>query len=92
MQLPFRIQIVRRVEVHLVVALGFESPRLGDLIQLLARSAVMITDLVADRSLYRLGLPERSVQLTLLVKDESHKKRILEKLLVHGFEVRESVQ
>lgn len=84
MQLPFRIQIVRNVEVHVAVKLGFESARLGDLVQVLARSAVMITDLVPDRGLYHLGMPERSVQITFLAKDEKHKKNVLQRLLVWG--------
>jgi hypothetical protein len=91
MQLPFRIQIVRSVEVHITVTLDFEVARLGDLVQILARSAVMITDLIPDRSLYYLGLPERSVQITFLAKDLIHKQRVLERLLLSGFETREIV-
>jgi hypothetical protein len=89
MQLPFRIEIVRRIEVRVAVKLGFESPRLGDLVQVLARSAVVITDLIPDRSRNALGLPERSVQVTFLTKDEKHKRSVIQRLLAHGYELAE---
>jgi hypothetical protein len=75
-----RIQIAPSVAVHIVVTLDFEVARLGDLAPILARSAVMNTDLISDRSLYYLVLPERSAQITFLAKDLLHKQRVLERL------------
>jgi hypothetical protein len=48
-RLPFRIRIDRQVEVHLHVELGFESGRLADLVELLAHSRILITDLKPNR-------------------------------------------
>ena len=89
MRLPFRIRIERQVTVHLDVELGFESGRLADLVQLLARSGTTITDLLADRSMYHLGMPERSTEVTFLAKNSRHRREILRNLSEHGFRVRE---
>ena len=62
MRLPFRICVDHQIEVDLYVELGFQSGRLADLVQLLARSHAAITDLEPDRSLYHVGMPERFAQ------------------------------
>jgi hypothetical protein len=90
-RLPFRIRFVRQVEVHLVVELSFQAGRLADLIQLLAQSKVMIVDLKPDRALYHLGMPERSAEVTFLVKSLRHRKAVLRELSVKGFVIRELV-
>ena len=89
MWLPFQIRVRPEMKVHLHVGLGFESGRLADLVQLLARSGATITDLEPDRSLYHVGMPERSTEVTFLVKTSRHKKEILEALSAKGFIVRE---
>jgi hypothetical protein len=77
------------VEVHLYVELGFESGRLADLVQLLAHFEVTIKDLKTDRSMYHLGMPERSAEITFLVASLRHKGRVLGKLAAKGFTFRE---
>jgi hypothetical protein len=75
--------------VHLCVELGFEHGRLADLVQLLAKSHALITDLTPDRSLYHVGMPEGSVEVTLLLTSLEQKKLMLQELAVQGFVVRE---
>jgi (p)ppGpp synthase/HD superfamily hydrolase len=89
MRWPFRICYERQIEVHLHVELGFKSGRLADLVQLLARSKVTITDLEPDRSLYHVGMPERSTEVTFLVKTTGHKAEVLGELSAKGFTIRE---
>ena len=91
MWLPFRIRCVREVEVHLAVELGFLHGRLADLIQLLAESGVTITGLKPDRSLYHVGMPERSSEVTFLVTSLRHKNLVLRELSARGFPIRELV-
>jgi hypothetical protein len=88
-RLPFRIRVDRQVEVHLYVELGFESGRLADLIQLLAHADAMITDLKTDRSMYHLGMPERSTEVTFLVASLGRKNKVLKELSTKGFAARE---
>jgi hypothetical protein len=75
--------------VHLYVELGFQHGRLADMIQLLARSNATITNLEPDRSLYHVGMPERSAEVTFLVKTTSHKVEVLRELSSKGFAIRE---
>jgi (p)ppGpp synthase/HD superfamily hydrolase len=89
MWLPFRNRVEQLVEVHIHVELGFQSGRLADLVQLLARSRVTITDLEPDRSLYHVGMPERFAEVSFLVKTARHKAEILRELAANGFVVRE---
>jgi hypothetical protein len=89
LRLPFRIRAERQIEVRLHVELGFQSGRLADLIQVLARSDTVITDLEPDRSLYHVGMPERSTEVTFLVKTASRKVEVLRELLSKGFAIRE---
>jgi len=86
---PFRIRIERQVAVHLYVELGFQHGRLTDLVQLLAESGVTITGLNPDRSLYHVGMPERSTEVTFLATSPRHKDRVLGKLAAKGFTFRE---
>lgn len=89
MWLPFRNRVEHLVEVHIHVELGFQSGRLADLVQLLARSRATITDLEPDRSLYHVGMPERFAEVSFLVKAARHKTEILRELSAKGFVVRE---
>ena len=89
MRLPFRIRAKRYVEVQLDVEFEFKSGRLADLVQLLARSQAVITDLEPDRSLYHVGMPERSARVVFLAKTARHKVEILEELAGKGFAIRE---
>lgn len=89
MWLPFRKRAVTEIEVRLRVQLGFEHGRLADLVQLLAHSKVMITDLKADRSLYHVGMPERFTEVTFHVQSSKHKAKVLQGLATEGFEFRE---
>lgn len=89
MRLPFQMRSERQIEVRLHVELGFQSGRLGDLVQLLARSRATITDLEPDRSLYHVGMPERFTLVTFLTKTAQHKAEILKELSANGFEIRE---
>ena len=86
---PFRIRAENQSQVRLHVELGFQGGRLADLIQLLARSQAVITDLEPDRSLYNLGMPERWAEVTFLAKSGTHKKEILLNLSESGFRVHE---
>jgi hypothetical protein len=58
-------------------------------VQLLARSQVTITDLVADRSLYQFGMPERFAEVTFRATNLQHKKAVLKELSAKGFQIRE---
>jgi (p)ppGpp synthase/HD superfamily hydrolase len=90
--LPFRNRVEHRVEVHIHVELGFQSGKLADLVQLLARSRATITDLEPDRSLYHVGMPERYTQVMFLVRNAEHKEEVLRELSEKGFVVRELPQ
>lgn len=70
-----------RLEVRLEVKLDcFQTGRLADLVQLLAHSNVLITDLRPDRSCYHLGLAEPSAEITFRVRDVRHRLRVLDAL------------
>ena len=90
MRLPFLKQD-RPVTVRLHVDLGFDSGRLADLIQLLARQDAIIRDLTTDRDLenehtaYRFGMPERFAEVLFLVANAAHQERILKELAESGF-------
>jgi hypothetical protein len=88
-RLPFRIRIERQLQVSLYVGLGFQHRRLADLVQLLAESDVTITVLNLDRSLYHIGMPERSTEVTFLATNQKQKDRVLGKLAAKGFTFRE---
>jgi hypothetical protein len=88
-RLPFRLRIERQVQVNLYVELGFQSGQLAALVQLLAHSDAVITDLKTDRSMYHLGMPERSAEVMFLVRDRRQKDGVLRELSANGFVVRE---
>jgi hypothetical protein len=70
-----------RLEVHLEVKLGcFQMGRLADLVQLLAHSSALVTDLRPDRSRYHLGLAKASAEITFRVRDAQHRLQVLEAL------------
>jgi hypothetical protein len=78
-----------RLEVHLEVRLGcFQAGRLADLVQLLARSSVLITDLRPNRSHYHLGLGEPSAEITFRVRDMRHRLQVFQALDRMRFEYR----
>jgi hypothetical protein len=89
MQWPLRFRAEQQIEVHLHVGLGFQSGRLADLVQLLARSHAVITDLEPDRSLYHVGMPERFTLVSFLAKTAKHKAKIFAELSARGFDARE---
>jgi hypothetical protein len=78
-----------RLEVRLEVKLDcFQAGRLADLVQLLAHSNVLITDLRPDRSCYHLGLAEPSAEITFRVRDARHRFRVLDALDGKQFDYR----
>jgi hypothetical protein len=72
-----------------LVELGFESGRLADLVQSLAKSDAMIMDLKTDRPFSRFSVPERSAEVTFVVTSLRRKNGILKRLAADGFVVRE---
>jgi hypothetical protein len=91
MRLPFLKQD-RPIPVRLHVDLGFDSGRLADLIQLLARQDAIIRDLTTDRdlenALFPFGMPERFAEVLFLVANAAHQERILKQLAESGFPAR----
>jgi len=58
-----------QLDVHLEVKSScFHAGRLGDLVQLIAHSSALITDLRPVRSHYHLGLAEASAEITFRVR------------------------
>jgi (p)ppGpp synthase/HD superfamily hydrolase len=76
----WRIYSEYRLEVHLDVRLGYQVGRLADLIQILAHSNVLITDLQPDRSGYHLTLPEASAEIAFRVRNARHRIQVLKAL------------
>jgi (p)ppGpp synthase/HD superfamily hydrolase len=74
-----------RTKVHLDVQLGYQLGRLADLVQLIARSGALITDLNPDRTHYPLGMGEASTEVSFLAKGRGHAEEILKKLKAAGF-------
>jgi hypothetical protein len=85
MWIPFRDQVRCRFEVHLHVDFGLQFGRLADLVQLLAKSRALITDLQVDRCLYHYALPEQSAEVKFRVKTARQKADILRELRIDGF-------
>jgi len=78
-----------RLEVHLEIKLNcFQMGRLADLVQLLAHSSALVTDLRPDRSRYHLGLGEASAEITIRVRDARHRLQILKELDREHFDYR----
>jgi hypothetical protein len=78
-----------QLEVNLEVKLNcFQMGRLAELVQLLAHSSALITDLQPDRSHYHLGLAEASAEITFRVKDTRHRLQVLNALARKQFDYR----
>lgn len=65
-----------RIEVELEVRLNFQLGRLADLVQILAHSEALITDLDPDRSHYALGMGEATTKVKFRVRDTRHRERV----------------
>ncbi len=89
MWLPIRFHAQHKIATRLHVDLGFQHGRLADLVQFLAHADVVITDLQPDRSLYHVGMPERSTEVTFLAKTARHKAEVLRELSRNGFSIQE---
>jgi (p)ppGpp synthase/HD superfamily hydrolase len=74
----FRSGTEYRVEVELEVRLNFQLGRLADLVQILAHSNALITDLSPDRSHYSLGMGEATTRVTFRVRDARHREQVFE--------------
>jgi (p)ppGpp synthase/HD superfamily hydrolase len=72
----FRFESVYRVEVELEVRLNFQLGRLADLVQILAHSDALITNLDPDRSHYALGMGEATTRVKFRVRDTRHRERV----------------
>jgi hypothetical protein len=78
-----------QLDVHLEVKLScFQAGRLADLVQLLAHSSVLITDLRTNRSHYHLGLAEASAEIAFRVRDPRHRLEVLKVLDREQFDYR----
>lgn len=74
-----------RVEVELEVRLDFQLGRLADLVQVLAHSDALITDLNPDRSHYALGMGEARASVKFRVRNRVHLERVLKAIRDQGF-------
>lgn len=81
----FRFGWEYRLEIELEVRLDYQLGRLADLIQVLAHSEALITDLNPDRSHYPLGMGELSTKVKLRVRDSYHRDRVLEAMRAQNF-------
>ena len=74
----FRFGMEYRVEVELEVRLNYQLGRLADLVQVLAHSNALITDLNPDRSHYALGMGEATTKVKFRVRDSRHREQVFE--------------
>jgi (p)ppGpp synthase/HD superfamily hydrolase len=74
----FRFGADYRVEIELAVQLNYRLGRLADLVQVLAHSDVLITDLNPDRSHYSLGIGEASTRVRFRVRNLHHRDKVYE--------------
>jgi (p)ppGpp synthase/HD superfamily hydrolase len=81
----FRFGAEYRVEVELEVRLNYQLGRLADLVQILAHSDALITDLNPDRSRYALGMGEATTTVKFRVRDSRHREQIFETIRGHEF-------
>jgi (p)ppGpp synthase/HD superfamily hydrolase len=81
----FRFGADYRVEVELEVRLNYQLGRLADLIQVLAHSEALITDLTPDRSHYALGMGEATTTLKFRIRDPRHREQVFEAIRSEGF-------
>jgi hypothetical protein len=89
MRVLWRFFSAYSLEVRLGVKLNcFEARRLADVVQLLAHSGALITDLQPDRSHYHLGLAENYAEITFKVKNPKHRLQVLNALEREQFDYR----
>ena len=81
----FRFGTEYRVEVELEVRLDYLLGRLADLVQVLAHSGALITDLNPDRSHYALGTGEATTRVRFRVRDARHREQVFETIRSEGF-------
>jgi (p)ppGpp synthase/HD superfamily hydrolase len=74
-----------RVEVELEVRLNYQLGRLADLVQILAHSDALITDLTPDRSHYSLGMGEATTEVKFRVRNKRHREQVFEAIRREGF-------
>jgi (p)ppGpp synthase/HD superfamily hydrolase len=82
----FRFGTDYRVEVELEVQLHYQLGRLADLVQVLARSDVLITDLNPDRSHYSLGIGESSTRVRFRIRNLQHRDLVFESIRDQDFQ------
>jgi (p)ppGpp synthase/HD superfamily hydrolase len=81
----FRFGTEYRVEVELEVRLNYQLGRLADLVQVLAHSGALITDLNPDRSHYPLGMGEATTGVRFRIRDKRHREQVFEAIRGQGF-------
>jgi (p)ppGpp synthase/HD superfamily hydrolase len=81
----FRFGTDYRVEVELAVKLNFKLGRLADLIQVLAHSDALITDLDPDRSHYSLGLGEAATRVKFRIRNRHHRDQVFKAIRDRDF-------
>jgi (p)ppGpp synthase/HD superfamily hydrolase len=81
----FRFGAEYRVEVELEVRLNYQLGRLADLVQVLAHSDALITDLNPDRSHYALGMGEARTMVKYRVRNLHHGDQVLDAIRAQGF-------
>jgi (p)ppGpp synthase/HD superfamily hydrolase len=74
----FRFGTEYRIDVELNVRLNYQLGRLADLIQVLAHSGALITDLNPDRSHYVLGMGDATATVKFRVRDAPHREQVFE--------------
>ena len=81
----FRFGLKYRVEVELEVRLNYQLGRLADLVQVLAHSDALITDLRPHRSHYPLGMGEAKTEVKFRVHDKRHREQVFEAIMDEEF-------
>jgi (p)ppGpp synthase/HD superfamily hydrolase len=74
-----------RVQVELEVRLNYQLGKLADLIQILAHSDALITDLNPDRSHYALGMGEATTRVRFRVRNTRHREQVFGTIRTEGF-------
>jgi len=85
MRFLFRFVTEYRVEVELAVRLNYQLGRLADLVQVLAHSGALITDLNPDRSSYSLGMAEASTTVKFRVRNLDHRDQVIKAIRAQEF-------
>lgn len=81
----FGFGTVYRIEPELEVRLNYQLGRLADLVQVLAHSDPLITDLNPDRSHYALGMGEAAVRVRFRVRNTPHREQVFEVIREQAF-------